>query len=136
MSDWEYLEAYVYQDEWVDSSGRRKTVGRKIKVRDASVYFTATAALNELGSRGWELVSVGFSDMSLFRLFLKRPKMEEKRFVPIREIESPEQPAARPPRAASTKGVVSLPRPTRETRPTGRPTSAVGEEIPEARAAL
>jgi len=136
MSDWEYMEAYVYQDEWVDSSGRRKTVGRKVKVRDASVYFTATAALNELGSRGWELVSVGFSDMSLFRLFLKRSKPEDKRFVPIREVEPPEQPPARPPRAPVAKGVVPLSRQARDTRPPGRPTPVADQETPEVRAAL
>jgi hypothetical protein len=138
MAEWEYLEAYVYQDEWIDSSGRRKLVqGKKMKVRDAQVHFTATSALNELGSRGWELVGVGFTDMSLFRLFLKRPKPADKRFVPIREIEPPiaEQPVARSGRSPAAKGVVALPRQVREVQSTVRVSRVSAADQPETRAA-
>jgi hypothetical protein len=69
---WDYLEAYVYQDEWVDTSGRRTKLTQKFKVRDAVVYFSSATVLDELGREGWELVSVAYVDMSLYRLFLKR----------------------------------------------------------------
>lgn len=72
MDHWDYLEAYVYQDEWVDTSGRRATLTHKFKVRDAVVYFSSSTMLDELGREGWELVSVAYVDMTLYRLFLKR----------------------------------------------------------------
>jgi hypothetical protein len=75
MDQWDYLEAYVYQDEWVDTSGRRAKLTQSFKVRDAIVYFTSATLLEELGAEGWELVSVAYVDMTLYRIFLKRRKV-------------------------------------------------------------
>lgn len=72
MERWEYLEAYVYQDEWVDSTGHRQPLSNPIRMADAQVYFSSLTVLNELGKEGWDLVSVAFQGVSLYRLFLKR----------------------------------------------------------------
>jgi hypothetical protein len=72
MEQWDYLEAYVYQDEWVDTSGRRARLGQKLKVRDTVVYFSSADLLQNLGAEGWELVNVAYVDMTLYRMFLKR----------------------------------------------------------------
>lgn len=86
MDNWDYLEAYVYQDEWVDTSGRRTTLTQKFKVRDAVVYFSSSTVLDELGREGWELVSVAYVDMSLYRLFLKRHRQVPNQ-APTEELE-------------------------------------------------
>ena len=76
MGGWEYLEAYVYQDDWIDSSGRRVSLKSETKMHNANTHFTASPILNELGTQGWELVGIVFQDMSLYRLFLKRQRPE------------------------------------------------------------
>ncbi|HZT07060.1 MAG TPA: hypothetical protein VFC51_08520 [Chloroflexota bacterium] len=76
MDTWEYLEAHVVDDHWLDSSGRRVALHGKASDRPAAVRFIATPVLNELGAQGWELVALAMNDLRECRLVLKRRHRE------------------------------------------------------------
>jgi hypothetical protein len=70
MQQWEYLTARVTGAgggyRWKDTSGRSEHLESMAE---------PISILNQLGSEGWELVSVGFTDHQMPRSYLfKRPK--------------------------------------------------------------
>jgi hypothetical protein len=69
---WEYLEVYVFDGSWTDSSGRK---GRLKEVSVGSLargFRDTTPLLNELGRQGWELIGTTGSSVTCYKLWLKR----------------------------------------------------------------
>ena len=66
MQEWEYLQGWLYADQWLDSKGRSGTA-----VETVHRWYDLTLLLDQLGAEGWELVSV---DANGAIFFFKRPK--------------------------------------------------------------
>jgi hypothetical protein len=75
VQQWEYLEIYVGEGDWGDSSGRRGELESVSVVGHTHDFWNSTPPLNELRAQGWELTgSTGGQFHSWYKLFLKRPK--------------------------------------------------------------
>ena len=69
---WEYLEIYLAGRDWADSTG----ASGELEVASVGAYshVNTNELLDDLGSVGWELVSVVSGQLhGTYKLYLKRP---------------------------------------------------------------
>jgi hypothetical protein len=72
MERWEYLELYVFGEDWIDNTGR----SGKLPNYSSEIwkgYYSLGSLLNKLGIEGWELsTNISGSTANAVQLLFKR----------------------------------------------------------------